>query len=193
MCSFAFQGDIACFDLQYEQIMGNRSSSSQRNGEGGGQSSSSAGGQQQQPPGNGINAGSTSYYTLIKNSYQQLVNAIIRPPRCEYNIDQLGPLEFDFCDKRFQRVDFQLTNPRGLRFVCSLWEPVEAERPSERLPCVIYMHGNSSARIEALSSLSMVLTMGATLLAFDFTGSGLSEGEYVSLGAYEKDDLQVNI
>jgi alpha/beta superfamily hydrolase len=53
------------------------------------------------------------------------------------------------------------------------------------------MHGNSSSRLEALSALSLVLSLGATLLAFDFAGSGRSEGEYVSLGEFEKDDLQV--
>ena len=39
--------------------------------------------------------------------------------------------------------------------------------------------------------LSLALTLGATLVAFDFAGSGQSDGEYVTLGAFEKDDLQV--
>jgi hypothetical protein len=29
------------------------------------------------------------------------------------------------------------------------------------------------------------------MVSFDFAGSGRSEGDYVSLGAFEKDDLQV--
>ena len=69
-----------------------------------------------------------------------------------------------------------------------MWEPVE--RPNPVLPCVIYMHGNSSARLEAIPQLSLVLALGATLTTFDFAGSGLSDGEYVSLGHFEKDDLQ---
>lgn len=134
---------------------------------------------------------SPSYYTLIKNSYQALVNAIIRPPRSTYDVNQLGPPRFKFCGRTIQRTDFTLINSRNLKIVCSLWEPVDADRPSPVLPCVIYMHGNSSSRLEGLSALSLVLTLGATLLAFDFAGSGLSEGEYVSLGAFEKEDLQV--
>jgi len=55
------------------------------------------------------------------------------------------------------------------------------------------MHGNSSARLEAISQLSLVLALGATIITFDFTGSGLSEGDYVSLGYFEKDDLQAVI
>lgn len=134
-----------------------------------------------------------SYYTMIKQAYQELVNAIIRPPRCQYELQHLGPAIFEFCGKTFQRTDFEIRNPRGHKIVCSLWEPTSQYRPNPILPCVIYMHGNSSARVEALPQLSMVLSLGATLLSFDFSGSGLSEGDYVSLGAFEKDDLQAVI
>jgi len=51
------------------------------------------------------------------------------------------------------------------------------------------MHGNSSCRKEAIGQLSLVLSLGATLVALDFSGSGKSDGDYVSLGAHEKDDL----
>lgn len=138
-------------------------------------------------------AANPSYYAMIKNSYQALVNAIIRPPRCQYSTLQLGPTEFHFVGRNFRRADFHLTNPRNMRLECSWWEPLEPDRPAAALPCVIYMHGNSSARLESLPCLSTVLSLGATLLAFDFSGSGLSEGEYVSLGAFEKDDLAVVI
>jgi pimeloyl-ACP methyl ester carboxylesterase len=53
------------------------------------------------------------------------------------------------------------------------------------------MHGNSSARIEALPQLALCLGLGATMMAFDFAGSGQSEGEYVSLGFFEREDLKV--
>jgi hypothetical protein len=135
--------------------------------------------------------GNPSYYAMIKSSYTALVHAIIRPPRCDYETQQLGPKTFAFCGKTFERTDFELVNPRNLKFVCSMWEPIAKDRPNKVLPCVIYMHGNSSSRLEALSALSLVLSLGATLLSLDFCGSGKSEGEYVSLGAFEKDDLQV--
>lgn len=129
-----------------------------------------------------------SYYSMIKQGYQELVNAIIRPPRCQYSVDNLGPIEFEYGGKLFRRKDFLLINTRGYKLECSQWEPVD--RPSRVLPCVIYMHGNSSARVECITVLSLVLSIGATLVAFDFAGSGLSGGEYVSLGFFEKDDLE---
>lgn len=132
-----------------------------------------------------------SYWQMIKQGYQELVNAIIRPPRCQYTEANLGPKVFDFCGKSFMRSDFELRNPRGHKIVCSIWEPTPQFRPNPVLPCLIYMHGNSSARLEALPQLALGLSLGATLLSFDFSGSGLSEGEYVSLGAFEKEDLKV--
>ena len=129
---------------------------------------------------------------MIKQGYNDLVHAIIRPPRCTYQEHHLGPRHFSFAGKQFQRIDYELLNPRGLKIVCSLWEPVPECRNNPILPCVIYMHGNSSARVEALTQLSLVLAMGATCVSFDFTGSGKSGGEWVSLGAYEKEDLKVS-
>lgn len=128
-----------------------------------------------------------SYYSQAKQGYQQLVNSIIRPPRCNYSMQHLGPKEFSFCGVPFKRTDFQLRNKRDMKIECSHWEP--SIRKSAVLPCVVYMHGNASGRIEAIHCLSMVLSLGVSLLAFDFTGSGMSDGEYVSLGAFEKDDL----
>lgn len=124
----------------------------------------------------------------MRQGYDELVNAIIRPPRAEYEMDRLGPSCFTFCGRRYRRTDLVLKNPRGLSLQCSHWEPVD--RPAEALPCVVFLHGNSSARLEALNQLSVCLGNGLTLFALDCAGSGKSEGEYVSLGWFEKDDLR---
>eukprot|EP01038_Epipyxis_sp_PR26KG_P004258 gene4258-6037_t len=134
-----------------------------------------------------------SYWAMANEGYKALVNAIIRPPRSDYDIDQLGPTEFKFCNRNFIRKDFELVNERKMKICCSMWEPTSSERQSPTLPCVIYMHGNSSSRLEAIPQLALVLSLGATLLTLDFCGSGKSEGEYVSLGSFERDDLQAVI
>ena len=102
----------------------------------------------------------------------------------------MGPTEFDFCGKSYVRTDLVLVNMRGLALQCSHWEPADRP-PGEKLPCVVFMHGNSSARLEGLNQLSVCLGFGLTLFAFDCAGSGRSEGKYVSLGYWEKDDLRV--
>mmetsp|Transcript_14316 Transcript_14316/g.23697 ORF Transcript_14316/g.23697 Transcript_14316/m.23697 type:complete len:462 (+) Transcript_14316:162-1547(+) len=139
------------------------------------------------PPSEEQTPSQPSYYQMAKQGYQELVNAIIRPPRCQYSEQHLGPSKFKFCGKEFQRTDFKVTNPRNLEVCCSHWEPKERSNPI--LPCVIYMHGNSSSRLECLPNLAMLLSLGITVLAIDFAGSGSSEGDHVSLGYFEKDDL----
>uniref|UniRef100_A0A7S1BAY4 Serine aminopeptidase S33 domain-containing protein n=1 Tax=Corethron hystrix TaxID=216773 RepID=A0A7S1BAY4_9STRA len=127
------------------------------------------------------------YVQMARMGYQELVNAIIRPPRADYKVESLGPPAFTFCGRRFTRTDFVLQTSRGLALQCSHWEPVE--RTADRIPAVIYMHGNSSARVEVIPQLSYLLSLGVAVFSFDFAGSGKSDGEFVSLGYFEREDL----
>jgi len=53
---------------------------------------------------------------------------------------------------------------------------------------VVYMHGNSACRLDALEELPIILNMGMTMIAFDFAGCGMSQGDNITLGYNEKDD-----
>mmetsp|Transcript_15767 Transcript_15767/g.32294 ORF Transcript_15767/g.32294 Transcript_15767/m.32294 type:complete len:528 (+) Transcript_15767:59-1642(+) len=187
------------------------------------------------------------------DSYEQLVHAIIRPPRAKYKMEQLGPPEFIFLQQRFRRDDVELlssnvaknepsegekTNAEGgasptcsfLKMQASIWTRVvdddddgndpnpynhrgrdngdadadtdgdqdnqdqssaTSSSPNKKHTMVIYLHGNASARVEVVPSLSFLLgQMGVSgVVAVDFTGSGKSDGDYVSLGYYERVDL----
>lgn len=85
----------------------------------------------------------------------------------------------------YKREDFQLNNKLGLALQCSHYLPVEDERPSEKMPCVIYLHGNCSSRVEGTQAAKVLLPMGMTVFSFDFSGCGRSEGEWVTLGYKE--------
>ena len=130
------------------------------------------------------------YWSQIKCGYAEAVNAIIRPPRAKYILSELGPNKFTLSGRRYERSDFVQRNKRGMKIECSWWQPIEEERVDEKLPCVIYMHGNSSCRGEAIEILPLVLELGCTLVTFDFCGCGKSDGDFVSLGWYERDDCQ---
>ena len=52
----------------------------------------------------------SSFFQLMKAGYQDLVNAIIRPPRCAYTLQDLGPDAFDFRGLTILRSDFNLLN-----------------------------------------------------------------------------------
>lgn len=131
-----------------------------------------------------------SYWYLIKHGYNELVNLIIRPPRAQYELADLGPREFAFGGQSYQRVDFEVVNDREQTLQCSHWLPAaESVNGVDVFPCVVYLHGNSSCRVEALSVLRTCLASGMTVVAFDCAGCGKSDGEYISLGYYEREDV----
>lgn len=129
-------------------------------------------------------------FRQLSQGYGELVNAIIRPPRAEYQVADLGPASFTIAGRHFKRTEVQVRNTRGLMLEGSWWEPADPERIAQELPCVVYMHGNSSCRLEVLELLPLVLQTGCMLFAFDFAGCGLSEGENITLGYHEKDDAR---
>ena len=125
--------------------------------------------------------------------YSDAWKAIIRPERDEYTEGDLGLRSFLLGDKEFKRTDIAIKNERGLKLSCSFFEPIDSQRVAKELPCVIYLHGNSSSRMEAIPYANLFLPSDITLFCFDFAGSGKSDGEYVSLGWWEREDLKVVI
>jgi len=119
-----------------------------------------------------------------------LWNLIIRPPRRRYDLARLGPKEFRLWTCGVKRTDVTLKNPRGLQIKCSHFVPSFGEgSEADARPCVIYLHANASCRLEALPLVPLFLPLGISLFTFDFAGCGESDGEYISLGWFERDDL----
>jgi pimeloyl-ACP methyl ester carboxylesterase len=56
-------------------------------------------------------------------------------------------------------------------------------------PCIIYCHGNAGNKIDIIEILDFLL-WDFNICSFDFSGAGHSEGDYVTLGYYEKDDIK---
>ncbi|KAJ4847240.1 hypothetical protein Tsubulata_004645 [Turnera subulata] len=121
---------------------------------------------------------------------EQLVNFIIRPPRAEYDPkNDLLDEEFMLKGKWYHRKDLEVKNSRGDVLQCSHYVPLVS--PGEKpLPCVIYCHGNSGCRADASEAAIILLPSNITVFTLDFSGSGISGGEHVSLGWHEKDDLR---
>ncbi|KAI9128841.1 hypothetical protein K1719_000324 [Acacia pycnantha] len=122
---------------------------------------------------------------------EQLINFIIRPPRAEYdpNSDLLEQ-EFILRGKWYQRKDVEIKNSRGDVLQCSHYMPIISPE-GKPLPCVIYCHGNSGCRADGSEAAIILLPSNITVFTLDFSGSGLSGGEHVTLGWNEKDDLRV--
>ncbi|CAL4970791.1 unnamed protein product [Urochloa decumbens] len=121
---------------------------------------------------------------------EQFVNFVIRPPRSEYDPDQyLWDTEFILAGRKYKRLDLELTNARGHILKCSHYVPAFIPE-NTALPCVVYCHGNSGCRADANEAAVILLSSNITVFTLDFSGSGLSGGDYVSLGWHEKEDLK---
>jgi pimeloyl-ACP methyl ester carboxylesterase len=128
-------------------------------------------------------------FKIFGGNYDDLWKALIRPNRDIYTKNDLGPMKFEINDKCYKRTDLELINKKSQKIMCSFWEPFDEERESPLLPCVIYLHGNSSSRCEAYQDISYLLNRNITVFSFDFCGCGQSDGDYISLGYYEKYDV----
>ena len=127
----------------------------------------------------------------LKFSYENCWKFIIRPPRDEY---ALYELDFPFNlvenpDFIYIREDYTVLSKRGYLMECSFFRADITKRIPYIRPVVIYLHGNSSSRIEGTKMALFLLNKGIDLFVFDFPGCGKSEGEYISLGYYEKEDV----
>lgn len=114
---------------------------------------------------------------------QGISKLIIRPFREAYSAEKdLGPKNFIVRGKVFTRKDFAIINARGLLIQCSWFLPKFSKIPH---PCIVYCHGNCGSRCDSLDIAKTLLPLDISVFTFDFTGSGLSEGNYVTLGYYE--------
>lgn len=57
-------------------------------------------------------------------------------------------------------------------------------------PCILYLHEMSSSRKECVYLRERILAAGFSLFALDLSGSGMSEGDRMSFGHFEQDDVR---
>jgi pimeloyl-ACP methyl ester carboxylesterase len=144
--------------------------------------------------------GDASVKQLLGKGYRDVVQLVIRPKRALYDVHELGderfsvaelsvdPTQADVTEAR--RKDFDVRNDRGLRVRCSHWQLFApgSGKPAVT-PCLIYLHSNIGSRLDALRVRDAALRRGFSVLAFDCSGSGLSDGVYVTMGWNEALDL----
>lgn len=122
----------------------------------------------------------------VSEAIEQAILAIIRPPRSVYNIDQMPstvPIK-DYGEIIRHHCEFK--NFRDQKIIGSYYQPNEQ---IDNHTCVIYLHGNASCQIDGTYLVPVFVPAGIGVFCLDTSGSGLSDGEYVSLGFLEKDDV----
>ena len=130
----------------------------------------------------------------FKFSYESLWKFIIRPPKGNYKESDLGPKVFNRRNSKiYTRTDYTILSKRGFLLKGSFFQQELYSRKPFIMPVIIYLHGNSSSRMEGKKLVDFLFDYDINTFIFDFAGCGLSEGEYISLGYHEKNDLETII
>lgn len=132
----------------------------------------------------------------IGQLWDQLVDCICRPPRDAYGVEDLiGGYggRYSIGSHRGFREDLELVNSQGQKLQCSHFKPQSMAEEEGPFPCVVYCHCNSGSRRDAEEAVILLIPQKISVFCLDFAGSGLSEGDWVTLGAYEVDDLRIAI
>ena len=126
------------------------------------------------------------YFMSIFSAIDEGIMSICRPPRSEYSLSDL-PESLQIQNYGvIKRIPVSFKNPRNLTIIGSYYAPNE---PIENPSCVIYLHGNASSQLEGTFLIPVFVPFGVSVLCIDTSGSGRSEGEFISLGLFEKDDV----
>lgn len=113
-------------------------------------------------------------------------NAIIRPPRFEYDINSFpNEINIPYYGK-IPRRPISFENSKKQKIIGSFFSPREQ---IPEMSCIIYLHGNASSQHEGMFLAPIFIPYGVAVLTFDFSGCGLSDGQYISLGYFERDDV----
>lgn len=116
------------------------------------------------------------------------VNAVIRPPRAEYDENNISFIVYDMHSPPIPRIPISFPNRRGERIVGSLYQSISFD--TEKIHrCIIYLHGNIGSQKEGRFIVPFYAPHGISVFCFDFSGSGNSGGKFVTLGKNERTDV----
>lgn len=121
-------------------------------------------------------------------SVSQAIDLITRPPRGEYNPKNLGDISIAPNQQKIKRVPISFVNSSGVTILGSVYFPTNFMTEPPRC-CVIYLHGNAGTQVEGRFMVKYLAPKGIATFCFDFSGSGESGGDLVTLGLNEKQDV----
>lgn len=142
----------------------------------------------------------------LKQLQESCLKMLIQPERMQYFEGDLGGTVQHVDDQVYSRNDFAVKNRQGFTMHGTYFERGQTNFPkndishsrsfteSPQKPAVlVYCHSQTGNRMEGYPLLSFCAANRIDLVLFDFAGCGLSEGQYVSLGWFEPEDLKLII
>jgi hypothetical protein len=117
---------------------------------------------------------------------------VIRPCRYDYDPEELPTylsVTDDGEEPLYSRHSLQLQNGRNQYIIGSIYYH-RRYNVMDCGKCVMCLHGNSSCKLEGQFLVPNFCPHGVLVCCIDLAGCGKSDGEYISLGHWEKSDVE---
>lgn len=125
---------------------------------------------------------------IVDNS-DQVWKYLVCPFKLNYGLESLGPPTQAWANTTYDKIEGSVKNDRGNSMVYSFYQARGIKH--EKSFTVVYLHSHGACRVEGYHLLRVCGIYGVSLCLFDFAGCGHSEGEFISMGIYEKNDTCV--
>lgn len=125
---------------------------------------------------------------LILAAEFYFTNKVIAPPRLSYEkyvLQKPGtPSSLESLKIKYENISVATVDQLRL----SAWYI-----PNKKNTPLLLLHGHGANRMAFMKQVSYLYEAGYPLLLFDFRGSGLAPGKYVSMGVHETKDIEAMI
>lgn len=118
---------------------------------------------------------------------KDMMKQMTHPQRVEYDQDSLQDQAIAYTDEgqyTYSRKDYAIPNDLNQTLHMSHYKC-----PGLDKDILVYCHSLGNCRMEAMQLLQIVVEEGMELVAFDFRAHGMSQGQKISYGANEADDV----
>jgi hypothetical protein len=133
------------------------------------------------------NSGIFSMISGFVDNSDQAWKHLVCPYKHKYALESLGPHIQCWNNTTYRRQDENFRNSLGNQIEYTLF--FNDEKTPETDFFLIYLHTHGGCRLEGYHMLRHCGKFGFGLCILDFSGSGHSEGDFISLGHFEQHDL----
>lgn len=127
----------------------------------------------------------------LKKMYDSAWKLFVQPPKRRYNPSELSEDPTVILGS-LMYVPFSIRNGQDNNLKCHAFVPTQqGDYQNMRTNFIVYAHAQGSNSLEGSFLLPICDKLGIGLCLFDFAGSGNSEGEFVTLGITEANDLNL--
>ena len=114
----------------------------------------------------------------MKSLINWLFDVSLRPPRATYDLDKTICAIEGRNGELYVRKDVIFDNGDNIKLYGSLWYEHKSPNPTS---CIIFLHSLGMNQFECVNIVPFLCTSDLAIFSFDFTGSGLSDGDTIPL------------